>query len=52
MLGKIHEWETTEAQASASFAQQQHGKLSAIQEKLDRLLDAHLAHLAQFKKRN
>jgi len=42
MLDKIHEWKTTEAQTSASFAQQQQGKLSAIQEKLDRLLDAHL----------
>jgi site-specific DNA recombinase len=42
MLEKIHEWKTTEAQTSASFAHQQQGKLSAIQEKLDRLLDAHL----------
>jgi hypothetical protein len=42
MLGQIDEWKTTEAQASASFAQQQKEKLSAIQGKLDRLLDAHL----------
>jgi len=42
MLGKIDEWKTTEAQTSASFAQQRQEKLSAIQEKLDRLLDAHL----------
>lgn len=42
MLGKIDEWKTTEAQASVSFAQQQKEKLSAIQGKLDRLLDAHL----------
>jgi len=42
MLGKIHEWKTTEAQTSANFAQQYKEKLSAIQGKLDRLLDAHL----------
>ncbi len=42
MLGKIHEWKTTEAQASVIFAQQQKERLSAIQDKLDRLLDAQL----------
>ncbi len=42
MLSKIHEWKTTEVQTSDSFAQQQQGNLSAVQEKLDRLLDAHL----------
>jgi site-specific DNA recombinase len=42
MLGKIDEWKTTDAQASASFAHQQQEKLSATQGKLDRLLDAHL----------
>jgi len=42
MLGKIEAWKTQEAQASDSFAQQQKERLSAIQGKLDRLLDAHL----------
>ena len=42
MLTNIKEWKNKEAQASDSFAQQHKEKLSAIQGKLDRLLDAHL----------
>ncbi|MDO8706404.1 MAG: recombinase family protein [Sulfuricaulis sp.] len=42
MLGKIAEWKTEAAQTSAGFAQESQARLSAIQAKLDRLLDAHL----------
>ena len=42
MLGRIAEWKTEVAQTSAGFAQESQARLSAIQAKLDRLLDAHL----------
>ena len=42
MLGRIEEWKVEAAQTSADFAEAQQSHLSAIQAKLDRLLDAHL----------
>lgn len=42
MLGRIEEWKAEAAQASAGFARSQEARLSAIQAKLDRLLDVHL----------
>ena len=42
MRGKIAEWKAEAAQTSAGFARAQETRLSAIQAKLDRLLDAHL----------
>ena len=42
MRARIEEWKATAAQTSDSFAQESQARLSAIQARLDRLLDAHL----------
>ena len=42
MRARIAEWKTEAAQTSAGFAQESQARLSAIQARLDRLLDAHL----------